>query len=81
MEPERHLSTDSTQPGNPTTISSKSAPSSTMSTPNSKDSVQKCTTKLILMQQTITNSILDWDSLTAVIVLSLKCVMHGYSYN
>ena len=81
MEPERHPSTDSTQPGNPTTISSKSASSCTMWTPNLKESAQKCATKLILMCQTITNSILDWDSFTAAIVWLLKCVMLGYSYN
>ena len=36
-EPEKHPSTDSTQPGNPTTSSSKSASSSTRSTPNPND--------------------------------------------
>ena len=33
------------------------------------------------MQQTITNSILDRDSLTAEIVWALKCVIFYYSYN
>ena len=78
-EPEKHPSTESTQPRNPS--SSRSASSSTMSTPNPNESAQKPTTKPFLMQQTITNSILDSDSLAAEIVWALKCVMHGYSYN
>ena len=52
-----------------------------MSIPNLNKSAQKSSTKLFLKQQTITNSILSSDSLTAGIVWPLKCAMHGYSYN
>ena len=52
-----------------------------MSIPNPNRSAQKSSTKLFLMQQTITNSILNSDSLTAGIVWPLKCAMYGYSYN
>ena len=65
---EKHPSTDSTEPGNPTISSCKSASSSTMSTWNPNESAQKSMTKPFLIQQTITNSILDSDSLTAEIV-------------
>ena len=80
-EPKKHPSTDSTQPGNPTTSSSKSTSSSTMATSIPNESAQKSTTKPFLMKQTITNSVLDSNSLTAERVWALKCVMHGYSYN
>ena len=33
------------------------------------------------MQQNVTNSILDMDSLTVEIVWALKCVIYDYSYN
>ena len=49
-EPEKHPSTDSTQPGNSTTSSPKSASSSTMSTPNRNESAQKSRSKPFLME-------------------------------
>ena len=80
-ETEKHPSSGSTQPDNPTASSSKSASSSTMSIPYPNKSAQKSMTKPFLMQQTIINYILDSGSLTAEIVRALKCVMHNYSCN